>query len=272
VCGPLGECDHQRVFAGIDVLPVPRDGAALRANLDLELERKGGDLGPLLRLFDVHVHEPVFVADLELQLGVAAAEHPLVEEAFERAPRYRLERAHQVVRLDDAVRVFRQVAAHAGEERVVAELAPQQVQDQRAFFVKVAVEQVDRLGVVAANDRPRIAGVRLRQVRLQIALNAMVVFIAAQAVFALDVLEVGGETLVQPGVRPVAAGDEVAEPLVGELVGDQVVSGNVERGAGVDQRVLVQGGGGGVLHTAEHEVADHDLRVARPRKGRAGEA
>ena len=37
--------------------------------------------------------------------------------------------------------------------------------------------------------------------------------------------EVGGEPLAQPDVVPVALGDGVAEPLVGDLVGDQARAG-----------------------------------------------
>ena len=37
-------------------------------------------------------------------------------------------------------------------------------------------------------------------------------------------LKVGGETLVEPQIRPILAGDQVAEPLMRELVGMCVVA------------------------------------------------
>jgi hypothetical protein len=70
------------------------------------------------------------------------------------------------------------------------------------------------------------------------------------------VLEEGREALVEPRVRPVAAGHEVAEPLVRELVGDEVVGGGVEGGARVDEAALGERAGGGVLHAAEGEVVN----------------
>ena len=41
--------------------------------------------------------------------------------------------------------------------------------------------------------------------------------------FGPDGFEKRGEAFVQPDVAPVFAGDEIAEPLVGEFVRDQVV-------------------------------------------------
>ena len=50
--------------------------------------------------------------------------------------------------------------------------------------------------------------------------------------------EVGGEPLVEPDVRPVLAGQEVAEPLVGQLVRDQAVGVCLEAGDLVDAAPL----------------------------------
>src|SRR6188474_337577 len=75
-----------------------------------------------------------------------------------------------------------------------------------------------------------------------------------------------GKTLVEPGVRPVATRDVVTEPLVRQLVRHQITGADVEGCALVQHDVLVQRGGGGVLHPAENEIAHHGLRVARPWK------
>jgi hypothetical protein len=83
-------------------------------------------------------------------------------------------------------------------------------------------------------------------------------------VLAIEMLEQRGEPFVEPTVRPVAARHVVAEPLVRELVGDDVVRGHVERGAFVEQDVLVHRGGGGVLHAPENEIGDDHLRVFVP--------
>ncbi len=48
-------------------------------------------------------------------------------------------------------------------------------------------------------------------------------FIVAAVVLGEERAEVGGKPLVQPDVRPILTGQEIAEPLVGELVRDQAV-------------------------------------------------
>jgi len=53
---------------------------------------------------------------------------------------------------------------------------------------------------------------------------------------APDVLEVGREALVEPALGPLAAGHEVAPPLVRQLVRDEAVDVVVERRALVDER------------------------------------
>ena len=84
------------------------------------------------------------------------------------------------------------------QNSVVAELAPQHVQDEAALFVEVAVEEIDRRLVVPADDGPLVAAVRLAEVRVDVAGDAVLVLVAAEAVLALDVLEVRREALVEP--------------------------------------------------------------------------
>ena len=43
-------------------------------------------------------------------------------------------------------------------------------------------------------------------------------------------VKVGGKALVEPDVRPILAGQEIAEPLMRELVRDQAVGVALERG------------------------------------------
>ena len=139
------------------------------------------------------------------------------------------------------------------------------MEDEAALLVEVAVEEIERRVVVLADDRPPVAAVRLAHVRLEIALEAVVVLVAPEVLLAPDVLEERREPLVEPALVPGAARDEVAEPLVRELVGDEIVGRDVERGALVEQDVLVHRRGGRVLHPAEDEVGDDDLRVLVPR-------
>ena len=87
--------------------------------------------------------------------------------------------------------------------------------------------------------------------------------VGPQVILLPQRLEVAGEPLVEPQVRPVAAGQEVAPPLVGELVGDQAVGVVVDKGAGVVQDAVAQRGRRGVLHPAPEALAA-DLGVAVP--------
>ena len=76
--------------------------------------------------------------------------------------------------------------------------------------------------------------------------------------------EVAGEAFVEPQVRPVAAGDEVAEPLVGKLVSDQAVGAAIKPGVLIKQRCFAEGRRAGVLH-ATAEIVAADLGVLLPR-------
>src|SRR5262249_42180226 len=140
------------------------------------------------------------------------------------------------------------------EEERVAELGPEDVEDEAALLVEVAVEEIDRKVVVLADDRADVAARRLAEVRVLILLHAVLVLVAAEALLAVDVLEVGREAFVEPAVAPVAARDQIAEPLVGELVGDEVVARQIDRGALVEEDVLVHRRRARVLHPAEDEV------------------
>ena len=76
---------------------------------------------------------------------------------------------------------------------------------------------------------------------------------------------VGGETFVQPDVAPILAGDQVAEPLMGQLVSDQPLAAADVFGVSGEERVIGQGGDAGVFHAARHEIVDAHLRVFGPR-------
>ncbi len=97
----------------------------------------------------------------------------------------------------------------------------------------------------------------------------MVGLVAPLGVLAPDVLEVGGEPFVQPGLGPFPAGEQIAPPLVRQLVRDEAVDVVIERGPLVEERQIGQRGGAGVLHPAEDELGHGDLAVARVRVGQA---
>src|ERR1051326_2664293 len=80
-------------------------------------------------------------------------------------------------------------------------------------------------------------------------------------------LVIGGEAFVQPDVAPVFAGDEVAEPLMREFVGDQAFARTDIFGGAGKERIVSQGGATGVFHASFHEIVDADLVILGPRIG-----
>ena len=235
----------------------------LEADRGRELERRRLGRDRLL-LRDPEGAQLAVVVPLpaSLQLGMARPCDPAVEQLVDVAPGRLLDGAREIPRLHRAVRVFAGVVRDRAPERGVAQLVPQHVQDAPAFFVEVRVEQVDRLVVLSADDRTLVAP-RLVQVAVGVDEQLEVGLVAALGVLAPDVLEVGREPFVQPGLGPLAAGEQVAPPLVGELVRHQAVDVVIERGALVEQHQVGQRRRGGVLHAAEDELGDRDLAVAR---------
>ena len=76
---------------------------------------------------------------------------------------------------------------------------------------------------------------------------------------------VAGKALVQPEVAPVLAGDQVAEPLVRELVGDQACRCNVGPDAGIRYGPVVrQRRRRSVLHPSKM-ILENDLGIFVPR-------
>ena len=84
--------------------------------------------------------------------------------------------------------------------------------------------------------------------------------------FGPDRLEEGGEAFVEPDIAPILAGDQVAEPLMGEFVGDELVFVKGELGyeLGAFQGLGSVGSGAGVFHAAGYEIVDHHLCVFFP--------
>ena len=154
------------------------------------------------------------------------------------------------------------VEADRPPEGGVAQLVPQHVEDASALLVEVRVEQVNRLLVLPADDGALIAP-GLGQVTVGVDQQLEVRLVASLGVLAPDVLEVRREALVQPRLGPLAARQQVAPPLVRQLVRHQPLDVVIDRGALVEQDQLGQRRRGGVLHAAEDELGDGDLAVAR---------
>jgi hypothetical protein len=132
----------------------------------------------------------------------------------------------------------------------------------------VSIEEIDGQLVLAAEDRALI-GSCLAQIGVEVAQQLHVGLVATAGVLAPHVFKVGGEAFIQPGLGPFAAGEQIAPPLVGQLVAHQGLDIVVEGRALVEHGLGGERGGGGVLHAAEDEVVHKDLAVAAVRVGDA---
>ena len=115
---------------------------------------------------------------------------------------------------DRSAAVLGHPAAQGLEERVVTDLDPERVQGEGAALVDAVVEHQVRAGVgekqvlvETTQPLPVVPGALVRRL--------------PAGLLRPQPLAVAGEALVQPDVAPAGQGHGVAEPLVGELVGDQ---------------------------------------------------
>ena len=156
-------------------------------------------------------------------------------------------------------------------EFFLAQQRPQHVQHQPAFGIGVAVEEVHLVHIDRPDNGPAVvdaaragravAGVVLAEVILHVLPALVVVGGAAVLVLEPEVGEEGGEALVQPDVRPGARGQQVAPPLVGQLVGHQAFAAPVGGGVFGVQRIGEERGGADVLHPAPEELFHRGLGV-----------
>ena len=129
----------------------------------------------------------------------------------------------------------------------------------RTLLVEVTVENFDRVAERVADDRPAVAGGIFLEIVAHPAEDVVEILIVAEIGLAPDAFEEGREALVEPRVRPIAAGDQIAEPLVREFVRDERIAREIEMGDGVVQRPVCLRGGRRILHAAEDEVGNGDL-------------
>ena len=238
----------------------------LAADLDAHRGCEFVDLVALLLLLHAQRADALVAVPLPgaLQLRVAGLVDPLVEEAVQVAAGGFLDGAGQIAGFHRAACVALGIEPDGAPEDRVAELLPEHVQHAAALLVEMAVEKVDGLLELAAHDGPLVlAG--LVEVAVEIPEQLDVGLVAAVRMGAPDVFEIRGEALVEPGLGPFAAGEEVTPPLVRQLVRHQVLDVLIEGGALVEHGLAGERGCGGVLHAAEDEIRDEDLAVARER-------
>ena len=149
-------------------------------------------------------------------------------------------------------------------EGPVADLDAELVEDGGPAGVLLAAEHLERQ--VPAGGRDEAELLRLRRPLHVAAVLVPAVereLLGPVPVLEEQVREVGREPLVEPDVVEGAAGEEVPEPLVGELVGHEALARVVGPRLRRVEEAHVHRGGGGVLHAAVDEVPHRGLRVAR---------
>ena len=151
--------------------------------------------------------------------GMAGLEQPLVEKPVEVPAGDGLDRADEVGGIDGVEGVAVEEMAERLEERLVAHERTEHVEDAGPFGVGVGIEHVAGLVVTVGDDRPDVARLGLAQVGVELALEVDRALVIALLVAMVEIVRIRPEAFVEPGVGPAPEGDEVAPPLVGQLVG-----------------------------------------------------
>ena len=157
---------------------------------------------------------PVSVAPAGLEAGGSATGDPLVEDPGQVLAAHILQRPTQVLGLHEPPLVRGHVLPDAGVEDVAAEQVLQVAQHRGAAAIDVGVVPVALLAPGAG----RHGGLSARRPVAAVE-HARRHLVATLAGLCPAVGVVGGEALVEPQLAPAVAGEQVAEPLVGELVG-----------------------------------------------------
>src|SRR5712671_3475003 len=116
----------------------------------------------------------------------------------------------------------------------------------------MAIKQVDWSAIAIAYDRPAIVIRVLIEIAFAILADVPRELVGAEILLAPERLEVSCEALVQPCVRPVAAGQQVAPPLMREFVRDQRIAFEIQMRTRVVQRIRGLRCGGSIFHPAEN--------------------
>ena len=219
----------------------------------------------LLRLLDVDL-EPFGLRlpfGFDEQFRIAGPFGPVVEEAFERQAVQSLERFAKVRCLGGLIGHDRAVTLETSEEVFVAQSRTKHVQNPRAFWIHAVVKHRTWVWIMSVDDRSSLR--RSGPCGDAVFQHVPVSFVTAQSVLCPQRFAVRGKAFVEPQVRPVFARDEIAPPLMSQFVSDQPVGSAVDDGAFVVQSSVVKRRRAGVLHPAERELLDDDLRVLVPR-------
>ena len=279
----LGQDGHFRIEAHhlgsglkgeVEVLALPGNLKGVKVDLvtDHEFDRQveaeeGALLVGHLDLGDGEFHLPgQFVPRiLHLELGVAREVDPLIEELREGPPAEFLEDLDEVLGDHGLVAVALEVGLHAFPIEILSQFGAQHVEDPGSLRIGPEAELLHGIAVARVDHGSGVLVVP--EDALGAAMQSVLEVVVAQQLPGVEQRVVGREALVEPEMTPVTAGDQVAEPLVGGLMGveaaaaAQVLAGFREEGA------CGQGGQAGVLHSAHHVIDGAGVVVLVPGVG-----
>ncbi len=159
---------------------------------------------------------------IDRQGRFAAVEDPLIEKFIPRASRQLFKDAEQVVRLDVSIAMSLEIGADGLAVDLRPGLTPQHVEHPCAFRIGSVIELLHRIRVAAPDDG---FFVRIREDSTRVFQQLITHLVPAGFLRVVEVRVVGRETLVEPELRPILAGDKIAEPLVRRLVRVETVRG-----------------------------------------------
>ena len=222
----------------------------------------------LLRLLHADLGQLGFLVPRvgDLQFRMVRVENVLVKKAVERPAGMFLDDRAQILGDDVAVAMPLEVGLDAFAKQVWPKLRAEHVQDPAALGVRqktVFAEHVLRDLIVAVDHRCGV--VRAAREAFLVAVQTVVELVDAVLVPGEQVRVVGGESLVEPKLAPVLAGDEVAEPLVRQFVRHQPLAAPDVFRLAAEQGRGVECADAGVLHASPVEILHGDLVVLGPR-------
>ena len=102
---------------------------------------------------------------------------------------------------------------------LISKIVAEGMQDKSSLLVQVTVEQFSWIHVRLANDRATVPFLILLQVQLEIVHLIIGGFVSSEIVFFEQYFGIGCKPLIEPCMRPITARDQIAPPLMRQLMG-----------------------------------------------------
>ena len=225
-------------------------------------DKTGGEIVNLLRLLDLQPGHGMFSIPgiICLERGIAPLVDPLLEVLCQAAPGYFLEGTLQVRGDHLSLAVPFEVCFDGAPERRITKLVAQHMQDPGAFVVHVSIKQFKAIVVVdIVDDGTAILSIFIKIAFFEIE-HRLLKVVRAKVVLVPKLLKVGGKAFVQPTIWPVAAGHEVTEPLVCQLMRNHWHQVEVKGSTLIHQEREAMGSRGGMFHGTGINLDDR-LRI-----------